>query len=519
MKKLLFAVLAALLLCAAGGAAADPACIPYPVRCSVYYQTLDSGKKQVFDALYDALWRCDSQVDVPPVCTREEARAMLNQIFNECPELCAFEPTRCLCEANTSGAGARIYRFHLRYKRTEAEQRDFIARVRGIAGGFRSFGDVLNYVCATMEYDYVSEDAGKRFAYECMQRGKGVCNGYAQVVVMLCHFAGIECSYINGTAADGGHAWNIVGVGGRYTLVDVTWADVDSSVRNDAWIGLSTAEMNATHTPYPDRYPIPACVNMQASLIGPSAGTPPANVPTVSAPSAGTQAVTADVMNYDAIGFMLRSGDRGDRVRSLQKRLIQLGYLNDKADGVYGKKTRAAVAAFQENNGIHGVSGGPGVATELTQAALYSDRALPRGAARRIPAWSWSGDRVPFSIWVGGIGITGSAGTLNFTFRNDCPARPIVGLTVRYWADGAKGAGDLVCPMYDYTLWGLNIAPGESRAISIPMGPEAGLRKAAMVKWNVIEVQFSDGEVFISENLSGETGYYIRTYNQNVTPR
>lgn len=44
----------------------------------------------------------------------------------------------------------------------------------------------------------------------------------------------------------------------------------------------------------------------------------------------------------------IRYADRGDQVVRLQQRLIDLGFLNDTADGQYGKKTEAAIRAFHE---------------------------------------------------------------------------------------------------------------------------------------------------------------------------
>lgn len=45
-------------------------------------------------------------------------------------------------------------------------------------------------------------------------------------------------------------------------------------------------------------------------------------------------------------------GSRGDDVAAIQRRLIELGYLNDTADGIFGKKTEAAVSAFQQAEGL-----------------------------------------------------------------------------------------------------------------------------------------------------------------------
>ena len=221
------------------------------------------------------------------------------------------------------------------------------------------------------------------------------------------------------------------------------------------------------------------------------------------------------LMNYGAMYVMLRSGDRDKEVRGVQQRLIQLGYLKGKADGIYGQKTRQAIAAFQTKNGIHGIQGTSGVASELTQAALMSDRAVSAKGANRFSSFSWSGSRSPVTIGQYSISLNGSSGSLQYELHNENPRQAIVAVTVRYWADGADGA--LVYPVQDNTMWFVHIPPGQTRTLSFEFVPNNSLRRAALVKWNVIEVEFANGEVFISENLSAESPYIIRTNNRNVT--
>lgn len=46
----------------------------------------------------------------------------------------------------------------------------------------------------------------------------------------------------------------------------------------------------------------------------------------------------------------LTLGMKGDDVKSVQKKLIALGYLTGKADGVYGTATESAIRRFQTRN-------------------------------------------------------------------------------------------------------------------------------------------------------------------------
>ena len=56
---------------------------------------------------------------------------------------------------------------------------------------------------------------------------------------------------------------------------------------------------------------------------------------------------------------LLRSGSRGSAVKQLQEQLILLGYLDDRADGIFGRLTDAAVRQYQRRNGltVDGIAG------------------------------------------------------------------------------------------------------------------------------------------------------------------
>lgn len=64
-------------------------------------------------------------------------------------------------------------------------------------------------------------------------------------------------------------------------------------------------------------------------------------------------------------------GSTGWRVRNMQERLRDLGYLADDADGIFGERTETAVELFQQENGLT-VNG---VANEATLKRLYSSSA------------------------------------------------------------------------------------------------------------------------------------------------
>ena len=97
---------------------------------------------------------------------------------------------------------------------------------------------------------------------------------------------------------------------------------------------------------------------------------------------------------------MVAYGSQGSAVRQLQNELNKRGYSLDQ-DGIFGKKTRAAVRDYQKKNGltmVDGIAGdetwgsllsAPTAAEQAAQAAAAAEAAAPRaevtaGTARRL---------------------------------------------------------------------------------------------------------------------------------------
>ena len=86
----------------------------------------------------------------------------------------------------------------------------------------------------------------------------------------------------------------------------------------------------------------------------------------------GNNASGRDTSDISSTGYItLEKGSKGDQVKTLQKRLKELGYYSGSADGSYGESTMAAVMAFQLRNNLT-VDGKAGPAT---QRVLYGSKA------------------------------------------------------------------------------------------------------------------------------------------------
>ena len=91
--------------------------------------------------------------------------------------------------------------------------------------------------------------------------------------------------------------------------------------------------------------------------------------------------VTATPAPSSGYTTLQESGGKSDAAKKLQARLIELGYLNDKADGYFGAKTTEAVKKFQTAIGMTA----DGIATPAVQEALFASDA-PSASAPADPA-------------------------------------------------------------------------------------------------------------------------------------
>lgn len=114
-------------------------------------------------------------------------------------------------------------------------------------------------------------------------------------------------------------------------------------------------------TPPPMEFISPAPVEMATATLVPSAQSTSVIVP----PPVQTVA-PVEVPSLTTVA----RGDRGNNVRTLQKRLIELGYLKEgEDDGIFGNKTKRAVERFQNYNNLKV----DGIAGKDTLGKLYND--------------------------------------------------------------------------------------------------------------------------------------------------
>ena len=136
------------------------------------------------------------------------------------------------------------------------------------------------------------------------------------------------------------------------------------------------ADVKPTPTPLETPPPyvemtVPPQVVLPPTLEPTASPTPkPTATPKPSPTPKPTAVPTPDITPNNAYK-LLREGDKGENVKKMQARLIELGYLKGEPDGAFGRQTLGAVLNFQARNGLS--RDGEAGKTTLTVLFEYAD--------------------------------------------------------------------------------------------------------------------------------------------------
>lgn len=183
---------------------------------------------------------------------------------------------------------------------------------------------------------------------------------------------------------------------------------------------------------------------------------------------------------------VLQSGDKGDDVRRMQEKLIELGYLNDKADGVFGPKTASAVQLFNESNGLRY----DGVADAITQDCMFS------GLANEFVE-PWIPVDLPYTEW---DRISEEGASYRVKVTNLSRTKTIKGIELQYYPSDAWGDN-----MWEYpfrkTTFNITLAPGETGYTDwFYLSPSWYVINT--MNWGVSRVAFDDGTIHENDDVT-----------------
>lgn len=115
---------------------------------------------------------------------------------------------------------------------------------------------IYNYICEHIAYD---TSLSIYHADECIEQGRGVCQAYCEVFVLMAQSAGIEVNVINGQTINGAHGWIAAKYDGKWHLMDPCWGagSVDLSgfsfrSNHYDWFDVDPYWMMLSH--FPDDY-------------------------------------------------------------------------------------------------------------------------------------------------------------------------------------------------------------------------------------------------------------------------
>lgn len=139
------------------------------------------------------------------------------------------------CEYEYPSSGRMDITFYVYYYTTAQQEAQVEKAVSNLLASLNLSGksdyqkikSVYDYMCDNIEYDYehlYDESYELQYtAYGAIVDKICVCQGYSVLFYRLALEMGIDARFIGGTAAGGGHAWNIVKLGDKYYLLDSTW--------------------------------------------------------------------------------------------------------------------------------------------------------------------------------------------------------------------------------------------------------------------------------------------------------
>ena len=130
-----------------------------------------------------------------------------------------------------------------------------------------------DWICDNIAYDcdvFTDEGVGEQGYEPVLKKKKAVCVGYANLLYVMCQLAGVECDVVFGWSKgfnypgylreESDHAWNVVKIGNKWKLIDVTWdagfVERRSFIKRYTlqWYNLTPAQFIYSHLPEEDEW-------------------------------------------------------------------------------------------------------------------------------------------------------------------------------------------------------------------------------------------------------------------------
>ncbi|SFI87656.1 Transglutaminase-like superfamily protein [Paenibacillus sp. UNC496MF] len=187
---------------------------------------------QLGDAIFAQLEERKTDIAFAYAGDREELSARIATLLKETlarDDYLAYNVDAYLYTIRKWGATANVS-VKVTYRETAAETALVDERIRGVlpailkdaAGDRERVRAIHDWIVTHVAYD---TSLRRYTAYDALETGSAVCQGYSLLAYRMLKLAGIETRIAEGRVDSGSHVWNLVKADGRWYHMDATWDD------------------------------------------------------------------------------------------------------------------------------------------------------------------------------------------------------------------------------------------------------------------------------------------------------
>ncbi len=208
-----------------------------------YYQLLSFQEQQLYMSIYSGLSNLDDKISIKADYEKEHDSIIraLNAVLSDHPELSFYKGGNFEYYPGTSNT--TLYpklgesKSKIRAEQNEiASVIDSVVRYAPAGGDYEKAKFVYDYVVRNTTYDLNTLKKAPMNLYYLVHEHRAVCEGYAQMSMLLLHKLGIDAFTVNGYSfgSDELHMWLLAKLDGEWYIMDPTNGDFDDPSIRDA---------------------------------------------------------------------------------------------------------------------------------------------------------------------------------------------------------------------------------------------------------------------------------------------
>lgn len=243
-----------------------------------HFESLSENQKKAYSNILGAVLNSEEQfpdeIEVP-MMTGDELTAVFEAVIYDNPtmscfgtncsiitrgELCYFKPDYIMT----------VVEFKQKTAELDAKAAEILTEIPSGADEYEKELFIHDYIISNCTYDN-SRLQNASMIYSCLIDGSAACEGYAKSAKYLLEKAGIECYTVVGKARNKNgesenHMWNIVGIGGGYYHLDLTWDDPsgEKETLSHTYMNLTEQEIMLDHFDFDSEF---ECTATQANYF------------------------------------------------------------------------------------------------------------------------------------------------------------------------------------------------------------------------------------------------------------